>query len=375
MTIRCDAPGSLLLVGEYAVVEPGGRGLSLALNVRAACTVEVGDPRPSAIGITTRFGGETAHFSSAAEPGCPAVFAAVEQVCSEMLGRVTAEMLAAAKVTVDTEAFYIGSTKLGFGSSAAATVCLTAATLAAAETRPDAAEPRDATPSEQRAASAVPHSAQPVPPAPRPLRREAAATKKVLSAAVRAHRIAQGGRGSGYDVATSVAGGRCLFVGGAEPAVKPVSLPWLPSCYLYRGPRAVSTSAALGSYRRWKSRAPVDYRTYLAETNDVVDDLMKARSWDEARLLLARAAALGEELGCQIGVDATPAVFARTGTLGEVATLINRLPEEQFFTKSLGAGNEIGVLMIHQPGDELHRALLDAGLTPLAISVDGVRLT
>jgi phosphomevalonate kinase len=338
-------------VGEYAVVEPGGRGLSLAPNVRATCTVEVGDPRRSAAGITARFGGETAHFSSADEAGYPAIFAAVDQVCGEILGRPTGEMFATAKVTVDTEAFYLGSRKLGFGSSAAAAVCLTAATLAGAE----------------NVALAVSSAAE--------TRAEAAATKKVLSAAVRAHRIAQGGRGSGYDVATSFAGGTCAFVGGPEPAVERVSLPWLPSCYLYRGPHEVSTSAALGSYRRWKSRAPVDSRSYVAETNGVVDALVKARNWNEARLLLARAAAIGEELGCQIAVDATPAVFSRSGTLGDLATLLNRLPEEHFFTKSLGAGNETGVLMIHEPDEALHHALLDAGLTPLTVSADGVRLT
>lgn len=139
-----SAPGKILLAGEYAVLE-GAEAIVMAVDRRARAQV-----------------GEAAARLS------PFLQAALD-VVEEEHGPDSAEAHAARRVVVDSSALADDGTKLGLGSSAAATVSALAAALAVGGGAVDRA--------------------------------------RVHALAHRAHREAQGGRGSGADVAASTWGG------------------------------------------------------------------------------------------------------------------------------------------------------------------------
>lgn len=332
MTVRCEAPGSLLLAGEYAILESGGMGLSVAPDIRARCTADL-EPGECVV----RYGGVVERFDSLDAPGCPPVVEAVAHAVREHLRCRDREPALVEtdgpRVDLDTSGFYEGSRKLGFGSSAAAALCLTAALL--------------------RAAGATDWESA------------------CLDLAVSAHRAAQNGRGSGYDVATSFCGGTALFTGGAAPSVKPVTLPWLPDCYLYRGPKAVSTGGSVSRYKGWKQRRGDESLAFLEQSNRTVSALAAARTWEEARSLLVQARALSTELGCSISVGADPTLYSDP-RYERARRVLARFDDQDVFVKSLGAGNETGIVMVRGVTPPIDRELVAAGLQALTIAPRGV---
>ncbi|TFH04764.1 MAG: hypothetical protein E4H09_03125, partial [Spirochaetales bacterium] len=199
-TLRISVPGNLLLAGEYSVLEEGGLGIGVAVDVRAVATRAPGPSRITGImpGKTIQVPGDDGVLGGAAE---------------FLWGTTLPDRLGS--ITIDTSPFhYADGRKKGFGSSAAATVALTAMWLAftgATRTQPSPDE--------------------------------------VFELAVRAHRAGQHGYGSGYDVASSTFGGFTLFSGGERPHAEPVTLPWLEGLSLFPGVKAVRTTDAVGRYR------------------------------------------------------------------------------------------------------------------------------
>lgn len=258
-------PGNLLLFGEYAVLEQGGLGLACAVPPHVRTRVEPA----SRFSVDGQLGARSVGW----RPGDDTD----EQELLHKVGRFLVEQLAArgvdlptleSRVLIDSSEF-VGSSgnKRGFGSSAAATValCSTACELAGV----DDAETR-------------------------------------FELAVGAHRFAQGGRGSGYDIAASYFGGIGLFRGGERPAYERIELDWLADVTLLETGTPASTSRALSRYAAWKSGHTDEAVHFLQRSNSLVSALVRSSSWEEARPRAVELAELGRWLGRQIGVPAEP---------------------------------------------------------------------
>ena len=173
--------------------------------------------------------------------------------------------------------------------------------------------------------------------------------------AVAAHRHAQGGAGSGYDVTASWFGGFGQFAGGPEPTWSPADPSHLPALAVFSGPEAVRTVGSIARYREWQADAPRRAGAFLEASNEAVLSLTAAGSPTQVLAAWGRCRTLGLELGEAIGSDA--ALPVPTGL------------DPQAFVKALGAGNETGVAAFPQ-GVPLP---LPEGLTALNLAMEGLR--
>lgn len=317
-SFRLTVPGNLLLAGEYAVLEEGGLGAAVAVEPRLTVTVFPQD-RWELVGRWTG-GGEQWD----PEGGAPPTFSgtiflkALELLegRGDQRGRRWSRLTPSARIEVDSRAFFDAQgRKKGYGSSAALAVGLTAA-LAQLGGRDDG--------------------------------------PSAHQVAVAAHRHAQGGAGSGYDVTVSWFGGFGLFVGGTEPRWEPSDPGRLPPLALFAGPEAVRTVGSIARYRLWQSEESRAAHDFLDASNAAVRSLVTARSRPELMASWDLAKELGIDLGRKIGSDATLAVPPGLA------------PET--FVKALGAGNETGLVA----SEEFPRPLPEA-LTELHLSPEGLR--
>jgi phosphomevalonate kinase len=310
--VRVTVPGNLLLLGEYAVLEEGGVGLAVAMERRLTVEAEPAD----ALTLTGGWGAGQGLRWSEADPGFSPLVTSVVAACRAYLDSL-GKALPRARIYVDSTPMYAEGRKGGFGSSAAVAVGLVWTLLALAGAAPGPGT--------------------------------------VSEVALAAHRQAQGGRGSGYDVFASSYGGVGLFTGGERPAWEPLRLDWLNPLFLVRGSRSVSTPQAIERYREWCRRYPEKAGEFFRESSRCVLGFARARSRGEAASWLAGGRKLGLRLGERIGVDALLAAPAAL-TRGEL--------------KALGAGNELG-LFFPDPAPEPP----PAGLSRLVIAPEGPRWT
>lgn len=217
--IAASAPGKLVLLGEYAVLE-GAPALVLAVDRRARVMLDATGDRDGWEIVSPTLGC-TARLGSA--PGMPWLDTAppeLEWVAGLLRRFSRARAVPACRVELDSDAFHARhagvQVKLGLGSSAALTVALLGALHALAGL-----------------------------PAP------------TLHEAIAAHRAIQHGRGSGIDVAAALAGGlSCFQLEGASVRTRPMTWPddfhW---CCVYSGHPA-STAAMLAAVETWHGREP-----------------------------------------------------------------------------------------------------------------------
>lgn len=298
--IQLSAPANLLLAGEYAVLEEGGLGIALAPDVRAHGTLVPGQNGMTASGHT---GAATLHW-----PGDDSLFGRAADHLAAELG-----ISNGAIIELDTRAFFNSSgRKQGLGSSAAAVVLLSALWLAAT------------TDNEGRPGEDL-----------------------VFSTALGAHRAAQGGRGSGYDVAVSTYGGTIMFTGGWTPRVERIDVPWLPPISLVHGPRQTRTVSAVAAYEEWKTENPGLWGDYLHRSNQLVRSFAEAPDWQSGRTILEESKQLGIELGRRIGVPAE----------------LGQSRHSDGVVKAVGAGNELGVVVGHSAAHHESLALEAAGIS------------
>jgi phosphomevalonate kinase len=320
--MRLTVPGNLLLLGEYAVTEEGGLGLALAVDRR----VVVGVQPSSTLTVEGRWAGQTVHWSDEAPESSPLIRAVVEVWREQLYARSGSSSEkenpelrdireSAARISVDSSAFFASGRKRGFGSSAAVTTALTCALLYL---------------SGLSGSRLIQHAAR---------------------LALLAHRRVQSGRGSGYDVYASLFGGFGCVVGGAEPTWQAVRLPWLPSLCIFSGPASVSTPGSIRNYERWKADDPAGWRNFLEQSNRFVRRFLKAKSWSRAREAFTASKELGLRLGERIGV---PADIEAPSSLD---------PE---LYKAIGAGNELGIYLAETPPEE-------PALEAVVLSLEGLR--
>ena len=226
MSRTLAVPGNLLLFGEYAVLEQGGLGLACAIgpHVRAYLEPADGFTVEGRLGArlvtwTARPRGEAAGATGVTESDSGEFLSGVADFVQGWCSRRNIEMSAFnTHLIIDSSAFVSESgRKRGFGSSAAATVALCAAVCELAGIRDDATR---------------------------------------FDLALRAHRHAQGGRGSGYDVAVSYFGGLGLFRGGEQPELESLSIDWLPPLSLYEtgAPSSTTIKSSLNSLHTTKMK-------------------------------------------------------------------------------------------------------------------------
>jgi phosphomevalonate kinase len=308
MKLEVSVPGSLLLAGEYFILLPGGLGLAAApeRRIRASATTRTS----GGLAVRGSFAGRVSEWTeTGGEPGIvPGVLRFLKK---EFHPRPLPPLL----VDIDSEALYGSSgNKTGLGSSAAVTVALVALVRAVAEEK-------------------LPQK------------------DTLFQLCVEAHRFAQGGRGSGYDVAASLFGGVGIFMGGPVPQWEPLDFRELKGVRLQSGIRPVSSSGAVGSFdeeRRKNARAFDDLRL---RNDRLVSAFRRGGRFGDWIELLKEARGIGIEVGKLVGVNADLSLNPAAG-----------FSEGEGFWKASGAGDELAF----QP-----TAFLEAGVLPL--STEGLR--
>jgi phosphomevalonate kinase len=325
--VKISVPGNLLLLGEYAVLEPGGLGIALAVEPRLRLAVEPG----RALTVAGEWAGGRIGWSArdTEGEGLPAAVHRAFLRWKEGHGEPLRDPVG--RVRIDSSAL-----QKGCGSSAAAAVALAGAFLGLA-----------GVPAERRASAG-------------------------LRIALEGHRRVQGGRGSGYDVAASLFGGVGLFQGGAVPGWTPLRLPWLPPFRLVGGALPVATPEAISRYEGWKAARPGPAQEFLRRSNELVLRFARARSWREAAGLFQAGAELGLRLGEEIGVEARLPALPLEESSGEESA-----GEEsaggRLLLKALGAGNELGALFPPEAGRQRWPAGQPADGRPVEIAREGIR--
>ncbi|MEK6805181.1 MAG: hypothetical protein AABY95_00850 [Pseudomonadota bacterium] len=243
MDVVASAPGKLVLLGEYAVLE-GAPALVMAINRRARVRIsaqpgaacEVSAPDLGIAACALRFDSVgMPDWSADADAG--AKLRLVDQVIRGLAkDSLTLPAGRGFKLALDTAEFFdadsVARPKLGLGSSAALTVALASALAVFAG------------------------------------RGAVTANRKVwLDKLLVLHRDFQDGRGSGVDVAASLVGGLMSYrlrTAGAEPFCE--ALDWRPMSLkhlsIWSG-KAASTSNLLGALAQWRQSHEAEYQAHM----------------------------------------------------------------------------------------------------------------
>lgn len=240
--VSSRAPGKLFLLGEYAVLE-GAPALLTAVNRFAEVSVREASGDRWRVSMP---GTDAEPVVLEADGSLPDGLGPEAQVALRVFDAVRQEVLAAAErapapleIMIDSSSFRRSGAKLGLGSSAAVAVALTDALATVCGMKPG--------------------------------------TEQVRTLADTAHRAAQGGVGSGGDVAASAYGGLIEFV----PGQVPVSLSWpadLEMVVVATGQGSVTTDL-VARVREFQSADPDGYRRLFdrlgalaAAARDALDD-------------------------------------------------------------------------------------------------------
>jgi phosphomevalonate kinase len=348
MTITASAPGKLLLLGEYAVLD-GAPALVAAVDRRATASIEphsADDIRVLAtdVGIDTRATiGPDGEVRWTADGPTAAKLHLVQSVLAEAYrgaGRRENGVIPAGvghtehgrTLMLSTSAFFDSpGTKLGLGSSAALTVALTGA-----------------------------------------LRSHLGLPPPTLPELVRLHRDMQGGRGSGVDVGAAFTGGVVVYTAGSSPAADRATLPaGLHWCCVFTG-RSTSTPRMLAQFRKWQQGRPAAYRARMTELTGLAHDGVRAvRGGDLAATLQAIGAYADglDALGRDAAIDIMSAEHREIRNAAQRCGVI--------YKPSGAGGGDIGVGFAGDSNhiEGLRRALSPRGYRMIDVAVDARGLT
>lgn len=336
MHITASAPGKLVVLGEYAVLE-GAPALVLAVSHRASARLatiaggewEIASPT---LGCAARV-----RFGDGHPQWIGAVPDELEWLAALLARWPHTAATPACHVELASDAFYLDRDgvriKLGLGSSAALTVALLGALHALGK--------------------------QPAP---------------TLAEAVDTHRAIQHGRGSGIDIAASLSGGLVRFQLAARGAeASPARLPdGLHMACVYSG-RPASTSALLAAVAVWRARQPAAYARHMDELATISSRGIDAMAANDAAAFLhtlhayaSALAAFGEAAGVDIASREHRALGALAADCGCVY-------------KSCGAGGgDVGVTFcvdnqgLHEFAERATRAgfpMIDLHADPQGLAV------
>lgn len=261
-TVVASAPGKLMLAGEYVVVERGVPALSVAIGRRL--TVECATATPGDLRVA--IGGQQGWTVTSPALSLVDEPAHKVPVLAEVLHRIPG-VPPTGRLTITSELG--GADKPGLGSSAALAA---AAAMALWRHLGHAGEPE-------------------------------------LDLTIAAHRAAQGGRGSGYDVATAVRGGLVVFhpaprgraqghTAGTPPSPRIERLSWPTGLHAaaFSTGRSASTTDLLARVETWREEDEESFDACIgplaAETLAFIDAFRAG----QVRAILDAAAQVQEEL-------------------------------------------------------------------------------
>lgn len=336
---RFSAPGKLYLLGEYAVLD-GAPALLRAVDRRVTVTLtETGSESGSAaesgwhltateLGIDRLALGDGAALPQNLDDATAKKLRLLTEV------RAAVDSLAAATktfhITIESAQFMQDGHKLGIGSSAAVAVALSAAL---AESR------------------------------------GVALTRSALfDVAAGAHSAAQGGKGSGGDIAASVYGGHILYRGGTEPL--PMSWPTDLDVFAVVTGMGSSTVDLLSRVADYAAQHPASHRSDLDHLGSLALRTQAALDSSDALLALADEYYLGVEAldaHAQAGI-----VTDRHRELRKIAAASGSV-----FKTSGAGGGDVGLIFAKLDSTgHLSSVLTEAGATviPVPYSPDGVRM-
>lgn len=270
--IEAEAPGKLVIVGDYAVLE-GAPGLAVAVDVRAQAGIRALPGTGNQLVIADT--GESFRFRWVAGSGIrwdgvsPGAFGLPLEACAEILAvrgllPRTGE-LPACQIQLATAAFHQARPdgqrlKLGLGSSAAIVVALAGALLRLAG-------------------------------GPAPTR------QALIAICHEAHRRLQGGAGSGIDVATAITGGAVAIEFGRRPGPEasvpqaiPVSWPRRLAMVAVWTGQSASTPAMLGRLRAFREREPMRFAAHMERLGANAGQAVAAWSSDDTASVLGAIA-------------------------------------------------------------------------------------
>jgi len=330
--ITATAPGKLVLLGEYAVLE-GAPALVTAVDRRVRVqyceepggdTLEVDATPLDVRGARIRPRGDSGDVSvDPARLGRPLALVLA------VVRRAASRSFPAGRLRIDSSPFYGPQGKLGLGSSAAIAAALTGVL-----------GPREAPPHE------------------------------LFERARESHRAMQGGRGSGIDVAASVFGGTLAFRTDAPP--EPVSVPHGVRVVVVRAGAPSSTPDLVGRVTGAASRPGPARESLDRMTRISAEGVEAARAGDAGRFLeavrsFARAYRdLGEAAGAPLlgGVharafevaEAAGAAYKPSGAgAGDVGLVfrLERDAREDLGERLAAAGTRVLALRLGEPGVEV----------------------
>lgn len=303
---KFSIPANLLLMGEYAILEEGGKGIALACEPRAYISI-----KPSAEWlIRGRWGreDEVTFPQKEKDSFVSLIFNYLLESYPELKG-----VKGFYEIEIDTRSFFDEKgRKKGYGSSAVVALGLTVALFSLI----------------------YPYETLP---------------NKCFLPAIEAHRRSQGGKGSGYDIATSLHGGIGIFTGGKIPSWHSIKNFILSSFYLFQGEKPVKTLNAIQSYRKWREKE--NSNIWLDKVNALVNSFENEPNENFLISILRQAEILGKTLSKEIGVSAE-------------LSFHDRRWDSPSLIKALGAGNET-FLFYNPPQDEV--------FTPIFMAREGLR--
>ena len=346
MTISAQAPGKLVLLGEYAVLE-GAPAIVMAVDRYARVQVE-----PSREGFTVLapdvgvkeasgrlgmgLGFEWTTGATEAERVELGLIAACVEAVALALGKRRI-VLPPALLRIDSHELRVanGVAKLGVGSSAAVAAATVTALVAHAGVDVSAGPEREA----------------------------------LFATTLAAHQAAQGKFGSGVDVAASIYGGLLRFVRGAAncPVVTELECPdWLEPIAVWSG-RAASTPAFIAAIQAFKERAAESYVSSMEGLKVAAEAGLAAIANDEPSGFLTAvdtSGALLEELGVAAGVDIFSVEHQRVRSVVRAAGGV--------YKPSGAGGGDLGLAFAAAPKSaaDLRSALRAAGLDVVSFAFD-----
>lgn len=346
MKLTASAPGKLVLLGEYAVLE-GAPALVLAVNRRAEVDIVA---RPDGVCVVNApdLGVSGAHMSIDAdgrlrwqcEEAVAARLSLLEHVWQGLLHEGLAPRAGDGfDLHLDTSGFFhangAGRAKLGLGSSAALTVALAAA-LATFAGHAEATVDRT----------------------------------QWLRRLYRMHGTWQAGRGSGVDVAAGVTGGLIAYrLSGAEPQPSYEALAWPMAgvhCLFVWSGHAVSTADYLHRLAHWRQGHRAEYEQHMRELGALAEAateaLREGRAASFVQLTSSYAHAL-QRFGDACGLE----IFSP-----EQRRLAQIAAQAGAGYKPCGAGGDFGVVFADDAErlDGIKRHLMDERMHAMPLTGD-----
>jgi phosphomevalonate kinase len=316
--VQATAPGKLVFAGEYAVLE-GAPAIATSVGARARATVAdlAGKTYELCINNSDTIFRFAPHDDGSLDwLALPArdtglIEAVYRTLVAADLWQPPPEAL---RIQLDSRAFFTTTPdgvehKLGFGSSAAVCVALTAALLWRAGIAPEAAP------------------------------------------ALNAHRLFQAGKGSGIDVACSFAGGTIEYFRSVSGSPAWRNIPWPDGLYVlpvWTGLSA-STAVMLDKLDNYRQAEPASYDNFLADLTASSNYVVTQWEAGQAAIVLAAIEDFSQHLRA---LDTTAGV----GIWSEIHQTLGRIAAEAgaVYKPSGAGGGDFGLAFANDP-DRLDR--------------------